>query len=133
MKPAKHEKFLTSLDKVVDLLSCKYLIQTCTEALCNGCSDNAHINCACSKANKIPTIELQFILAQRSKFGEKSSMQMASVDHVETNKINKRIEGQQAREAAHQERLTRNKEQLDIQSKIISFEHISEDIILDFF
>ena len=77
------ERFSRRLDKLFDLCRCQCPILTCTDIKCEGCSTNIHIQCQCPRDQKIPTIELGFIKAQREKVGEISSMQIAGDDIVE--------------------------------------------------
>ena len=62
---AKAKKIFTdSLDKVFDVLVCQCPIEKCFLSDCNPahCFVGAHITCSCVRADKIPTIELLFIL-----------------------------------------------------------------------
>ena len=44
------------------------------------CPKKVHINCTCSKEKKVPVTELEWLLSQRTKTGEKWGMKMATVD-----------------------------------------------------
>ena len=61
------DTFLSKLVKVFDLLVCQ-----CQFGDCEGCNDNCqavHMDCSCSRSEKIPEIELAYIKDQRSKVG----------------------------------------------------------------
>ena len=69
---AKAKKIFTdSLDKVFDILVCQCPIEKCPKSDCNPahCLDGAHITCSCLRADKIPTMELLFIMDQREEIG----------------------------------------------------------------
>ena len=106
MKKSKQEKFLEQLDKVIDILKCKCKIISCTEASCAGCNAKAHINCSCPKDIKVPILELEFVLAQRTKVGDFSSLQIAGNDAKETKRQNKQL----ARKLQEKTRLEKHKD-----------------------
>ena len=65
-----------------DLTKCRCQILTCDEFLkCadyeEKCKAGFHILCPCVKAEKLPLLELGFILSQRNKVGEKGGMQIS--------------------------------------------------------
>ena len=69
---AKAKKIFTdSLDKVFDILVCQCPFEKCLKPDCNPahCYDEAHITCTCLRAEKIPAMELLFIMDQREKIG----------------------------------------------------------------
>ena len=88
---AKKEKLEEQLDKLLDVIACPHKIQLCNEpgSGCKdvkGCRPRAHISCDCPKEKKVPVIELEWLHAQRTKIGEKSSMMIALDDKKETKK-----------------------------------------------
>lgn len=46
------ERFMLKLDKLFDILTCKCQITNCEEEGCEGCVNQAHINCSCSRERK---------------------------------------------------------------------------------
>ena len=109
MKKNKQEKFLKQLDKVVDILKCKCNISSCSEANCAGCNTEAHINCSCPKQNKIPKLELNFVLAQRTKVGDFSAFQIAGNNVKETKRQKKQLD-QKNKEEMKVKRMKNDKE-----------------------
>ena len=80
-----YTKFCERLDKLFDICKCRCTIVECNEYVdCDGCEFEAHVLCSCRRANKIPKME--FMSAQRSKVGEKSTMQIGRVDKVESKR-----------------------------------------------
>ena len=83
----KKDKLEEKLDSLLDIINCKCVIMLCAEAgCCPPCSRQAHIDCSCPKQAKIPVIELSFVLAQRTKKGEKGKIMIAGADYVEDAK-----------------------------------------------
>ena len=85
------QKVLDILDRLLDVTSCRHTILLCHEAG-SGCSDEkackngAHIKCDCPLPKKVPTMELRWLAAQRTKMGEKADMMMLGVDKEETER-----------------------------------------------
>jgi hypothetical protein len=80
-KKKETEKFNENLDKMYDLTKCRCPILTCDEfEKCadydEKCKADFHILCQCVRAEKLPLLELGFILSQRNKVGEKGGMQI---------------------------------------------------------
>ena len=80
------------LDKLLDLTVCRCKIILCTD-LSSPCQGNktmcksqggAHITCSCILPNKLPVLELAWMLAQREKNGEVSTMAIGGDDAKET-------------------------------------------------
>ena len=87
------KKFYSGLDRLFDITKCCCSVMTCQETTkCSGCLSQFHINCDCSKEQKIPVLELGFIRAQREKIGTFSKMMIANRDDKETKKQNKTAE-----------------------------------------
>jgi len=88
----KVTSFTEKLDKLFDILSCKCLIYSCSDAKCpdEQCAIQAHISCECPKASKIPAIELSFIKDQRDKIGSKGQKQIGLKDQVAETEHRKR-------------------------------------------
>ncbi|MCP4393106.1 MAG: hypothetical protein GY804_02395 [Alphaproteobacteria bacterium] len=102
------EKFINRLDKLFDLAKCKCPIYECAEQSCPGCEYKAHVSCGCPKVEKIPLMELQFILSQRRKKGERGTMQIASVDRPEAVRRKTMLERKESRaELANRQRMHR--------------------------
>ena len=80
------EVFLRKLETLFDILHCKCPILTCTSGPCYSVWPGVLINCKCEKDKKIPTVELPFILDQRTKQGHKGRMQMQSFDMEESKR-----------------------------------------------
>ena len=85
------DQFSSSLDKLFDITRCRCPITACSDSGCDGCQNKAHVSCACPKEQKIPVIELAFLLAQRQKSGEFSMHQIASADRQETKRQKKAL------------------------------------------
>ena len=95
------KKIYSGLDRLFDITKCCCSIMTCQETTnCSGCPSQFHINCDCSKEQKIPVLELGFIRAQREKIGTFSTMMIANRDVKETKKQNKTAERKAAVEAS---------------------------------
>ena len=146
-KKSKIKAFEDKLDKLLDITKCRCSIKLCHDfgcpencrrcskcarcgtckqcKECEECAQGAHISCSCPRAEKIPLLELRFILAQRDKIGEKGAMMMAtSVDMKEQKKKEKqdsrkgleitRVESKKEKEKEEQQELeTRKVEEQD--------------------
>ena len=80
------EVFLRKLETLFDILHCKCPILACTSGPCYSVCPGVHIDCKCERDKKIPTVELPFILDQRTKQGHKGRMQMQIVDMKESKR-----------------------------------------------
>ena len=91
------------LDKLYPVLVCECInITSCLEQGCSEkCKKGAHIECSCTKEEKIPVIELLFIRDQRNRV--KGGLGIGSADHKETAKV----VAKQARKAFDDEIQTR--------------------------
>lgn len=90
--------FIDKLDKILDILVCQCPIAKCSKSDCNTahCYGGAHITCSCLRQDKIPILELMFILDQRKKVGlNGGEMQMGRADKKEA----RRQEDQEQRKA----------------------------------
>ena len=74
---------MRELETLFDILHCKCPILACTSGPCYSVCPGVHLDCKCERDKKIPTVELPFILDQRTKQGHKGRMQMQSVDMKE--------------------------------------------------
>ena len=108
------EKFIKRLDKLFDLAKCRCRIYECAEQSCSSCEYKAHVFCNCPREEKIPPIELQFMLSQRIKVGEKGTMQIAYVDIPEAVKHATKVERKESREKSKQANLNINENPLNI-------------------
>lgn len=92
----RKEAMIDRLDKIYDLLLCQCSnIQSCSEKGCDSiCKKGAHIECTCSKEQKIPVIELLFVRDQRARV--KDGLMIGLADHRESRKmaakVNRRIQ-----------------------------------------
>ena len=86
------EQFIKKLDKLFDLAKCRCRIFECSEQSCSGCEYKAHVVCTCTRNEKLPLMELQFMLSQRCKVGERGTMQIASVDIPEAVRYATKLE-----------------------------------------
>ena len=98
VKKAEAEKFGKKLDKLYDLTKCRCPITTCAEFKCaemegKACKSKFHITCHCAREEKLPLLELGFILSQRSKISEKGGMQITrQADIAESNRQKKALQ-----------------------------------------
>ena len=110
------KKIYSGLDRLFDITKCHCSIMTCQETTnCSGCLSKFHIYCDCSKEQKIPFLELDFIRAQREKIGTFSTMMIANRDDKETKKQSKTAERKAADEASAEQLA---KEEAERQSKV---------------
>ena len=101
------EAFFNKLDKLFDIAKCKCPIYECADesSLCKGCEFKAHVFCSCPRDEKIPYMELEFILSQRRKVGERGTMQISSVDRPEAVRRKTKFERKESRaESANRQR-----------------------------
>ena len=84
----RKKTIIDTLDKLFDIVTCRCEIFLCNDENidCNGCSLGAHISCGCSKAQKIPKLDLLWLYYQRQKIGEKSVFQMSVKDSKESTR-----------------------------------------------
>ena len=84
----RKKTIIDTLDKLFDISTCRCEIFLCNDENidCNGCSLGAHISCGCSKAQKIPKLDLLWLYYQRQKIGEKSAFQMSVKDSKESTR-----------------------------------------------
>ena len=91
VKQPEKEKVVAILDKLFDITTCQCTIRLCHESqsgCCNqdSCKLEAHIQCSCPLASKLPIVELRWLHSQRAKTGEISNMMIGGVDAKETAK-----------------------------------------------
>ena len=84
-KKKDKDKVAAMLDRLLDIVHCQCPILLCCEpnsgcAHPSLCKVKAHTMCSCSRAEKVPVLELEWLRSQREKLGEKGGMQMASAD-----------------------------------------------------
>lgn len=94
------ERFVTTLDKLFDILNCKYQITSCEDEDYEYCIIQAHINCSCSRDKKIPVKDLAYIKRQREKVESKGSHQMRGPDQPEHKRQVRSLERQRKGELA---------------------------------
>ena len=90
-KLVEKQKFISKLDKLVDILSCRCPIKLCTELGCvkegeERCKKDAHAECNCKREFKIPQLELAFVRAQREKEGSAGFLHIGGSDILESRK-----------------------------------------------
>lgn len=126
-KAALVSQFNERLDKLFDLCKCKCNIYECAEKSCDGCEHQAHVNCTCPRNEKIPLMELKFMKCQRNKVGDRSDMQIGTLDKPES-KRQARLLKRKERESNHKrarsssddillERDQENSEEMDLQDE----------------
>lgn len=141
-KKSQIEAFEEKLDKLLDITKCQCSINLCQNfgcpekcrrcnkcgrcgickqwKECEECAQGAHISCSCLRAERIPLLELRFIIAQKEKMGEKGAMMMATtVDMKEQKKKEKqesmkglkmkRVESKKDKEKKEQQELETRK------------------------
>ena len=89
-RPGKQrQNFEIKLEKLFDILYCKCQILTCEQvSSCDGCDFLAHCICECDDEKKIPEVELQYVLDQRSREGgSKGKYQMGGKDVKEIEEM----------------------------------------------
>ncbi|KAG7170868.1 hypothetical protein Hamer_G012430 [Homarus americanus] len=94
------QTFIQGLDRLFDILSCKWQIRSCTKVDCSpDCAREAHIDCSCSREMKIPVKELLYIKGQREKVGSVGPHQIGPVDIPEHRRQVAATQRQERREA----------------------------------
>ena len=85
----QRQNFEVKIGKVFDIVFCKCQILTCEQfSSCDGCEFLAHSLCECDADKKIPEVELQYVLDQRSREGgSKGKYQMGGKDIKEIEKM----------------------------------------------
>ena len=59
---------MEKLDRLMDILTCKFDIKSCTDVGCNSaCFSGVHISCDYSREKKIPVIEFAFSKVKEKK------------------------------------------------------------------
>ena len=106
LKQKNSDIIVQKLDKLFDISKCKCKIILCSDknSPCNNIScdsQGAHIECSCSKTEKLPKLDLIWIKCQREKTGTLSKFYFGLVDGPES----KRIEKMNERKSRDQERL----------------------------
>ena len=78
------------LDKLFDITLCQCPITLCEDSDQPPCEEDcikqAHINCSCEAAQKVPVLELAWLKGQKEKTGSKFKYQMKNADLKETEK-----------------------------------------------
>ena len=70
VKEKKKDNFEIKMGKLFDIILCKCKISTCEDhPECEGCEVQAHSLCQCEDGDKIPDVELLYVLDQRSRHG----------------------------------------------------------------
>ena len=121
------EQFIKRLDKLFDLAKCKCRIYECAEQSCSGCEYKAHEVCNCPRDEKIPLMELQFMLSQRSKVGKRGTMQIAYVDIPEAVRHATKLERRESRENPKQANLNIDENPLNIHQDYADQDEIIDD------
>ena len=85
----KKEQFEVKLGKLFDIVNCKCQILLCGDSGdCEGCEAGAHIICGCDDDQKIPEVEIMYVLDQRSRIaGSKGKFQMGGKDKKEIERM----------------------------------------------
>lgn len=123
VKEKDRKYVMDHLDTLFDLTTCPHKIRLCRDqdSGCENprhCQVRAHIQCNCPRDKKIPVLELEWMYHQRGKKKELSSMPMAGVDQVETERQNKAAKRKQLEQEASKKRQKKEQErslQLELQ------------------
>ena len=108
-KKKDKDKVAAMLDRLLDIVHCQCAILLCCEPN-SGCANpslckvKAHTMCSCSRAEKVPVLELEWLRSQREKIGEKGGMQMASADHPFSKHLLKTEENKRRKDEAKKKR-----------------------------
>ena len=69
LKEQKKDRILLGFDMLLDISKCRCSLKSCEGVSCPGrCKGGAHMICQCPWEQKLPVVDLGFILAQRNKF-----------------------------------------------------------------
>ena len=138
-KGKKKENFELKIGKLFDIILYKCKIVSCHDfSDCDGCQLQAHCLCECDAEDKIPQVELLYVLDQRCREGgSKGKFQIGSKDKKEIEnmeeaaneamendenqkKIDDAVEEAKKKEAQrlHDERVLRNEELTDALAEI---------------
>ena len=103
-KGKQREMFESKIGKLFDILSCKCKIFMCKDfSGCKGCQDSAHIECDCEADQKIPEVELLYVMDQRSRTnGCKGKFQMTGQDRTEMEKMDEEEDEKMEKQANKQ-------------------------------
>ena len=89
-KPNVVKIWESKLDRLFDITFCQCPITLCSDTAQPPCKDDckaeAHIQCSCTKEQKLLVLELAWLKSQREKAGSKSKQKMISEDKEETPK-----------------------------------------------
>ena len=88
-KEGDRKEFVDKLDFLFSISSCRHNIHPCSEVGCSGCEEEAHLDqCTCKKGQKIPKLELSFIMSIKMLRppGHKATMMMSGLDAKETSR-----------------------------------------------
>ena len=112
VKLMEKTKFISKLDKLLDILTCQCPIKLCAELGCqktgeDRCKKDAHAQCNCLREFKIPQLDLKFVRAQREKEGSKGALQMGGVDAPESKRQTKAIENKNKKQLDNEETATK--------------------------
>ena len=82
----------SKLDKLFDITLCQCPITLCEDSdqppCMEDCTKQAHIDCSCEAAQKVPVLDLAWLKGQKEKTRSKSKYQMKNADVKETAKTN---------------------------------------------
>ena len=92
---AEVKKVEDLLDKLLDITTCKHAFLLCdhVDSQCKEAKNwlvKAHIKCDCPKESKVYVMELQWLVAQRAKIGEKSCKTMTRLRQKDREKQKRR-------------------------------------------
>ena len=113
-KKKDKDKVALMLDRLLDIVHCQCPILLCLETN-SGCPSpslckvKAHTLCSCTKDEKVPVLELEWLRSQREKIGEKGGMQMASVDLPFTKQVQKKEQNKARKDEARKKREVKEK------------------------
>ena len=115
-KLVEKQRFISKLDKLVDILNCKCPIKLCTELGCvkegeDRCKKDAHAECNCEREFKIPQLELAFVRAQRVKEGSAGSLHIGGSDIRESRRQMEALKNKEKEKTAKEKAADKRKNQ----------------------
>ena len=111
LSTAQKKSFLSKLNKLFDILICRCPIVICDSQCGKQNCCGLHVDCSkCDKSDRIPDMELSFILDQRNKVGHHGELQMSSIDTKEA----KRQRKLNVRRSAAERALEKHKQNTDL-------------------
>ena len=138
----KRQDFEVRLGRLFDIVNCKCQILPCVEVPeCGGCDVGAHSLCGCDDDQKIPQVELLYVLDQRLReSGCKGKFQMGGKDIKEMDSMKEEekkmeIKADKKRQRNEASERLKEKERIRVMNEAASahedLEQVSEDFVID--